>query len=349
MNSRASRTLAVVGLTCLLVISARPSVMAAGLRDQAVGYREDGFEAQRHGDLANAMTSYQKAIALDPSYAVPLNDLGVVYEQRGEFQAARGVYERALRIDPNYLEANANLGTLYKRMGYPGQALPRLLKAGLLYEQGGNLLTAKALYEQVLDLEPDHREALTNLAALDERLGNVREAFLHWMKLGMLHEQSGEFESARMAYERAAALDTESVDAQTNVALLYERLGQHDLAVTQWVKLGYLDEQRGDFVSAQRAYERALSLDPNSIETLASLAVVSEQLGNREQAIAYWVKCSRLSAPDDPWRLRAEERLVALGVLKAGPLYRRYLVEQEFQAQEDSLHAFKTVTDQRHW
>lgn len=338
-----------VGVTCLLVISARTSVRASGLRDEAVKYREDGFEAQRHGDLANAMTNYQKAIALDPSYAIPLNDLGVVYEQRGEAQAARGAYERALRIDPNYLEANANLGALYKRMGSFPQALPRLLKSGLLYEQHGDLATAKALYEQVLDIEPDHREALTNLASVDERLGQPKEAFLHWMQLGLLHEHHSELESARMAYERASAVNPESVDAQTNVALLSERLDDHDQAVMSWVKLGYLEEQRSDFVSAERAYQRALSLDPNNVETLANLAVVSEQLGNREQAVDYWVKCSRLSAPDDPWRLRAEERLIALGVLKSGPLYRRHLVEQEFDAHEDSVASFKTMTDQRHW
>ncbi|HBQ37539.1 MAG TPA: hypothetical protein DD714_00755, partial [Candidatus Omnitrophica bacterium] len=246
------------------------------------------------------------------------------------------------------LEASANLGSLYRRLGDPARALPRLLQAAVLFEQRGDLPSAKRFYQEVLEVEANHAQALAGLAGVLERLGERDQAVTTWVKLALLLEQQGQLEVAKSAYARAAALDANSLEAATNLALLSERLGQRDEAVSNWVTVGGLDEQRGDLHAARRAYERALSLDPDSPRTLASLAVVSEGLGDRDQAVAYWVKCQQASSSADPWRLRAEARLVELGVIKTGPVYRGHVVEQELQANTRSVQQFRMMTDQWH-
>lgn len=338
----------IVGLIC--VVASLPHATAfAGLREEAQVYREDGLGAQQHGDLSGAATFYQKAIQLDPGFAIPYNDLGIVYERRGQLQMALKAYQQALAVDPNYLEASANLGSLYRRLGYATQALPYLIKAAVLLEQRQDFQAAKRFYQEVLDVEPAQMEALAGLAGVYERLGEGDQAVTTWMKVALLYEQRGQLEAAKSSYERAVALDATSIEATTNLAVLCERLGQRDQAVFNWVKVGGLYEQRGDFPIARRSYERALDLSPNSVQTLASLAVVSERLGDREQAVAYWIQCQQLSSPNDPWRLQAEERLVDLGVVKTGSVYRRRLVEQEFQTNTHSLQQFRMVTDREHW
>lgn len=322
---------------------------SAGLREEAQVYRKDGLGAQQHGDLSGAATFYQKAIQLDPGFAIPYNDLGIVYERRGQLQMALKAYQQALAVDPNYLEASANLGSLYRRLGYAAQALPYLIKAAVLLEQRRDFQAAKRFYQEVLDVEPTQMEALAGLAGVYERLGEGDQAVTTWMKVALLYEQRGQLEAAKSSYERAVALDATSIEATTNLAVLCERLGQRDQAVFNWVKVGGLYEQRGDFPIARRSYERALDLSPNSVQTLAGLAVVSERLGDREQAVAYWIKCQQLSSPNDPWRLQAEERLVDLGVVKTGSVYRRRLVEQEFQTNTHSLQQFRMVTDREPW
>jgi len=108
-------------------------VRAASLREEAVTYRQEGYTAQQRGDLEAALTAYQKAAALDPSYPAPLNDAGILYEQQGRLEEARIAYEQALARDPNYLGAHANLALLYERLGQREKAIPHWLKR---YELG---------------------------------------------------------------------------------------------------------------------------------------------------------------------------------------------------------------------
>jgi len=124
MDHQVFRQLAVA---CLLILPS-PYALTAGLREEAVTYRTEGYERQRQGDLEGALAAYQKAAALDPSYPTPHNDAGVLLEQMGRLEEARQAYERALVIDPNYLEAHANLAMLHERLGEKEKAIFHWLK-----------------------------------------------------------------------------------------------------------------------------------------------------------------------------------------------------------------------------
>ena len=104
-----------VGLTCLLFIP-MSILFASSLREEAVAYRTEGYEAQERGDKAGALVLFQKAIALDPSYPAPYNDLGIIREEQDNVKEAEKMYRQALDRNPNYLEAHANLAMLYERM-----------------------------------------------------------------------------------------------------------------------------------------------------------------------------------------------------------------------------------------
>lgn len=84
------------------------------LQLQAREYRELGLERQRIGNLTEAMSLYQKAIAIDSGYAVAYNDLGVLYEAMGYSERAEESYLKALRIDSGYPSAYTNLALLYE-------------------------------------------------------------------------------------------------------------------------------------------------------------------------------------------------------------------------------------------
>jgi tetratricopeptide (TPR) repeat protein len=81
---------------------------------QARMYRQQGLEFQRIGNLEAAMSLFQKAIELDPGYAVAYNDLGILYEANGFYDRAEDSYLRALKIDPDYLSAYTNLALFYE-------------------------------------------------------------------------------------------------------------------------------------------------------------------------------------------------------------------------------------------
>jgi len=92
------------------------------LQKQARLYRQQGLELQRVDDLDSAMAFYQKATELDPVYAVPYNDLGIIYEAKGWLDRAEDSYLKAIKIDPDYLSAYSNLALLYENKHQLDQA-----------------------------------------------------------------------------------------------------------------------------------------------------------------------------------------------------------------------------------
>lgn len=85
------------------------------LQRQARLYRLEGFQAQSMGDSDKAMNFYQKAMILDPGYAVVYNDLGVMCEGKGDLEAAKDFYLRAVSIDPYFSSAYTNLALFSER------------------------------------------------------------------------------------------------------------------------------------------------------------------------------------------------------------------------------------------
>lgn len=128
-----------ITLTCLIVLVNSFFVFAQGpdkeisdtlggkhelsvLQEEARSYRIDGLELQNQGRLDEARTMYEKAIKLDPGYAVAYNDLGVIYESVGLFKEAEDYYLQAVKLDPNYAPGYSNLALFYEARGHNEQA-----------------------------------------------------------------------------------------------------------------------------------------------------------------------------------------------------------------------------------
>ncbi len=113
-------------------------------REEALRLRTQGYTFQSQGDLMNALSAYQKAIELDPTYATPHNDLGVILEEQGKLGEAEQSYKQALKLNPAYTEAHANMAMLYERTGDQEKAIYHWLKRYQLGEaQNPGTLRAK--------------------------------------------------------------------------------------------------------------------------------------------------------------------------------------------------------------
>ncbi|MFA5938744.1 MAG: tetratricopeptide repeat protein [Sinimarinibacterium sp.] len=82
-----------------------------------------------------AIGALGKAVSLKPDNKVAFNWLGILYREAGDINRAKLSYERALQIDPNYALAHFNYGVLldahFKR---PADALPHYRA----YQQAGH-------------------------------------------------------------------------------------------------------------------------------------------------------------------------------------------------------------------
>ena len=90
---------------------------------KAPEYRNQGYSAQKKGQLGVAKEYYEKAIAIDPYYATPHNDLAILYEMEGDAAKAEGEYLEAIALDPHFVDAIANLALLYEKVGKPDKAV----------------------------------------------------------------------------------------------------------------------------------------------------------------------------------------------------------------------------------
>ncbi len=96
------------------VSSGRNAFCQSLLQDEAFIYRQKGYDAQQAGLLYDALSFYQKAVQIDPTFAPVYNDLGVVYETIGDAATAEQAYLKCTSIDPSYVMAYYNLAQVYE-------------------------------------------------------------------------------------------------------------------------------------------------------------------------------------------------------------------------------------------
>jgi Flp pilus assembly protein TadD len=98
------RVLALVAVAS--VVSASAAV--ADARSDAKSQVEFGIDVAGRGLWREAMYRWERAVALDPTYAAAYNDLAIAYEHEGQFAKARRAYEKALELEPNNAQIRQN-------------------------------------------------------------------------------------------------------------------------------------------------------------------------------------------------------------------------------------------------
>lgn len=173
MRVKAVLLFSLVVLTSLAIadvaLSAWESSMSDQMSEQAVEYRTKGYQAQKSGDIATAIKYYQKAIVLDPNYAIPYNDLGVAYEGKGWLDRAERTYLKALEINPDYLDVYSNLALLHEGKDEIDSAI-FYWKERVRYGEADSIWTQNAWEKLTQYLSAAEVEQLTVLLAQEYHL-----------------------------------------------------------------------------------------------------------------------------------------------------------------------------------
>jgi Flp pilus assembly protein TadD len=72
-----------------------------------------GLIYRRADKSAQAVAELELAVRANPKQPVYWNQLGIAYRQQGQFGKAREAYERSIGLDPAYATPNLNLGILF--------------------------------------------------------------------------------------------------------------------------------------------------------------------------------------------------------------------------------------------
>jgi tetratricopeptide (TPR) repeat protein len=108
------------------------------------------------GLVREAITEYEKAVALCPQFADLQTKLGTLLREINDLAAARAHYESALQSKPNYVPARLQLGVILLSLG----------------DANG----AEEHWKAVIGLEPDNSQAKMYLRMLERTRSQVPPA-----------------------------------------------------------------------------------------------------------------------------------------------------------------------------
>ncbi len=212
-------------------------------------------------------------------------EAAVATYHRAEWEQAEQQADALLRV-PN-LHATYEVATL-------------ILKATLA-ARTHRLEQAVQLYQSILQRQPAHVEALSNLGLAlqklnrhEEALGYLKQAIQHrpdhansHLNLGLTLQSLGRLDEARAAYQRTLAIEPSHAQALFNIA----KMLQDSL----------------DFEAASRAYEAVLHVDPRHADSLANLIFLQHYLYPPDKAAQQELirRCVALNPPRPEWPRRA--------------------------------------------
>ena len=167
--------------------------------------KELGIALFETGRVQEAIASYDKAIAMDPSDFRVYNNRGLAFDQMGRSDLAMADFDRALALNPRSFEAYNNKGKVYGQAGSLDKAIDHFSKA--------------------IAINPDFPLAYGNRGVAYTLIGDHRRA---WKDVN-----------------RAIELDDQYAEAYRTRGDIYLRTGNGELAVSDFRKACGLGNREG--------------------------------------------------------------------------------------------------------
>jgi predicted O-linked N-acetylglucosamine transferase (SPINDLY family) len=264
--------------------------------------------------LAEAVTHYQRALALRPEYVEVHVSLGNVLKAQGKLPEAIAHYQQALAIRPSFAEAYNNLGCMLK--------------------ETGKLAEAVACYHQALILKPSFAETHNNMGVALAEQGLLGEAIVHYHQalairpeyaeacynLGNALKAQGKLREAETQYRKALKLSPDHAEAHNNLAAILQGQGLLEEAVVHarqalafkptdadaYFNLGIILQEQGSLEEAMTLLQQALALNPGHAEAHTHLGLTLQDSGRREEAVLHYQQALALK----PGYAEAENQLL---------------------------------------
>ncbi|MDB9389879.1 serine protease [Microcystis aeruginosa] len=242
---------------------------AINLAPRAAWYVNRGILYQDLQKYDLALADWNKAIEINPNYALAYNNRGGLYHNQQKYDLALSDINKAIEINRNLAEAYYNRGLLY-------------------YDQQKYEL-ALADYSKAIDINPNLAEAYNNR--------------------GLLHRDLQKYDLALSDYSKAIDINPNYAEAYGNRGNLYSDLGKYDLALSDYSKAIRINpndaeayNNRGLLYYDQQKYELALADFNKAIEINRSYAEAYYNRGllyfnqqKYELALADWNKAIRIN------------------------------------------------------
>jgi len=265
---------------------------------KGVVYNYRGRAYGMSGNYDLAIQDYNKAIELNPKYALAYTNRGFAYGRQGNYDLAIQDYNKAIELNPKYALAYTNRGFAYGRQGNFDLAIQNYTKAieldpnaaaayynrGLAYYDKDNYDRAIQNYDEAIELDPNAAAAYYNR--------------------GVAYEKKGNYDRAIQDFTKSIELDPKLAKAYYNRGLAYGKKGNFDLAIQNYTKAIEFDpkfaaayanrgnayDDKGEYDRAILDYTKAIELDPKFAAAYTNRGVAYDDKGNSDLAIQDYTK-----------------------------------------------------------
>lgn len=156
---------------------------------------------------------------------------------------------------------------------FPDQ--PRALNSlGLALYQLGDFEEALHMYQRVASLTPDDPVAFEKVAQISERVGDLTTAVDAAMRAAEMFLNQRDVDKALENWGRVTALNPEHGLAHSRLAMVHERLGHNQQAVTEYLAVASILQRSGKPDKSQEVIVKCLQLAPNSSEARQALSLL---------------------------------------------------------------------------
>jgi tetratricopeptide (TPR) repeat protein len=202
--------------------------------------------------------------------------------------------------------------------------LEQIFAKAIGHHQDGRLPEAEALYQQILNTEPNHADALYYLGRIANERGQAQQALALIGKsleiapsfpdrannLGTIYQGQANLDAATRWFEAAISLDDQQTEAHFNLATILQIQGRTELAernyrraielnpdfAAAYSNLSTLLRLQGRYDEAAATASRAVELSPQSSKAHNNLGVALHELNDLMAAF----KCFRQAIELDP-------------------------------------------------
>ncbi len=252
------------------------------LENLAKSHFQDGIEAYKRGNLAQAEDGFKTAIEVDSTFKAAQYMLGVIARRRGNTNEAINRYKEAIKIDPNYEKAWFALGLAYKSAARDKDALSAFSKATEINDYYDKAWVEKGLLESKLKNYSAAIKSFQKSIQVNPQNPRAYEG------LGMVYKQQEDYQKAAQQFETALGFDDTDYVLHYRLADTY-----HELK---------------DYSKQKAQAQKALEYKANFAPALISLGDAECHLGNKDAAKANFTKASR----NADWRPVAQHKIEIL-------------------------------------
>lgn len=236
--------------------------------------------------VAEAIQSFEAALAIDRNDPPTLQALGQIYLQQGDFDKAQTMFERLLNDKNSRAAALAGLGKVALARRDYRTAIDRLEEALKLWPSASKLRQPLAMAYQGAGDRAKADENLKQYAidggepAVDDpvadALADKVAASKVLLRRGQRFGKAQRFDLAEKAFRAAVDADPQNAEALANLGISLANLGRiHD---------------------AQEALEKSLAMDDTNAVAHLSLGVVYDRQGRDQPAIEQYIAALRQDA-----------------------------------------------------